>query len=158
MGEGRKGIQIGKKKLKLSLSADNVIEIYPKKLLEISEFSKAGGYRFKIQKSIVFLCCLHAKLLQSYLTLCNPMDCSPPGSSVHGFSRPEYGTGLPCLPLGDLPDPDIQPTSLTSPALQADSLPLVPTAFLYASKRIIDKLKKKKNIIYNAIKNINNKG
>jgi len=144
MGEGRKGIQIGKKKLKLSLSADNVIEIYPKKLLEISEFSKAGGYRFKIQKSIVFLCCLHAKLLQSYLTLCNPMDCSPPGSSVHGFSRPEYGTGLPCLPLGDLPDPDIQPTSLTSPALQADSLPLVPTAFLYASKRIIDKFKKKK--------------
>ena len=22
---------------------------------------------------------------QSYLTLCNPMDCSPPGSSVHGI-------------------------------------------------------------------------
>ena len=101
--------------------------------------------------------CVHTKSLQSYLTLCNPMDCSPPGSSVHGFSRPEYWTGLPCLPLGDLPDPDIQPTSLTSPALQADSLPLVPTAFLYASKRIIDKLKKN-NLIYNAIKNINNKG
>ena len=28
---------------------------------------------------------LHAKLLQSCLTLCNPMDCSPPGSSVHGI-------------------------------------------------------------------------
>ena len=27
--------------------------------------------------------CLHAKLLQSCLTLCDPMDCSPPGSSVH---------------------------------------------------------------------------
>ena len=26
-----------------------------------------------------------AKSLQSYLTLCNPMDCSPPGSSVHGI-------------------------------------------------------------------------
>ena len=26
---------------------------------------------------------MHAKSLQSYLTLCNPMDCSPPGSSVH---------------------------------------------------------------------------
>ena len=24
---------------------------------------------------------------QSYPTLCNPMDCSPPGSSVHGISR-----------------------------------------------------------------------
>ena len=26
---------------------------------------------------------VHAKLLQSCPTLCNPMDCSPPGSSVH---------------------------------------------------------------------------
>ena len=24
---------------------------------------------------------------QSYLTICNPMDCSPPGSSVHGMLR-----------------------------------------------------------------------
>ena len=28
--------------------------------------------------------CVHAKLLQSYLTLCNLMDCSLPGFSVHG--------------------------------------------------------------------------
>ena len=28
---------------------------------------------------------LHAKSLQSCLTLCNPMDCSQPGSSVHGI-------------------------------------------------------------------------
>ena len=27
----------------------------------------------------------HAKLLQLCLTLCNPMDHSPPGSSVHGI-------------------------------------------------------------------------
>ena len=27
--------------------------------------------------------CMHAKPLQSYLTLCNPTDCNPPGSSVH---------------------------------------------------------------------------
>ena len=26
-----------------------------------------------------------AKLLQSCLTPCDPMDCSPPGSSVHGI-------------------------------------------------------------------------
>ena len=26
-----------------------------------------------------------AKLLQSCLTVCDPMDCSPPGSSVHGI-------------------------------------------------------------------------
>ena len=29
--------------------------------------------------------CLHVKSLQSCLTLCNPVDCSPPGSSVHGI-------------------------------------------------------------------------
>ena len=27
----------------------------------------------------------HAKSLQSCLTLCDPMDCSPPGSSIHGI-------------------------------------------------------------------------
>ena len=27
----------------------------------------------------------HAKLLQSCQTVCNPMDCSPPGSPAHGF-------------------------------------------------------------------------
>ena len=31
------------------------------------------------------LLCVCAKSLQSCLTLCNPMDCSPPGSSVHGI-------------------------------------------------------------------------
>ena len=34
-----------------------------------------------------------------------------------GFSRQEYWSGLPCPPPGDLPDPGIEPTSLTSPAL-----------------------------------------
>ena len=29
--------------------------------------------------------CVRAQSLQSCLTLCNPMDCSPPGSSVHGI-------------------------------------------------------------------------
>ena len=28
-----------------------------------------------------------------------------------GFSRPEYWSGLPCLPPGDLPDPGMEPTS-----------------------------------------------
>ena len=33
------------------------------------------------------------------------------------FSRQGYWSGLPCLPPGDLPDPGIGPTSLTSLAL-----------------------------------------
>ena len=34
-----------------------------------------------------------------------------------GFSRQEYWSGLPLPPPGDLPDPQIKPTSLVSPAL-----------------------------------------
>ena len=42
----------------------------------------------------------------SCLTLCNPMDYSPPGSS-----RQEYRSGLPCPLPGDLPYPGIEPAS-----------------------------------------------
>ena len=31
-----------------------------------------------------------------------------------GFSKQEYWSGLPCPPPGNLPDPGIKPTSLTS--------------------------------------------
>ena len=34
-----------------------------------------------------------------------------------GFSEQEYCSGLPCLPLGDLPDPGIKLLSPASPAL-----------------------------------------
>ena len=34
-----------------------------------------------------------------------------------GFSRQKYWSGLPCPLPGDLPDPEIEPTPLTSPAL-----------------------------------------
>ena len=38
-----------------------------------------------------------------------------------GFSIQQHWSGLPCPPLGDLPDPGIEPVT---PALQADSIPL----------------------------------
>ena len=39
-----------------------------------------------------------------------------------GFSRQEYWSGLPCPPLGDLPNPGIEPASLTSPTLAGGCL------------------------------------
>ena len=39
-----------------------------------------------------YMCCTQP---QSWLTLCDPMDCSPPGSSVHGDS-PGKNTGVGC--------------------------------------------------------------
>ena len=56
---------------------------------------------------------------QSCLTLYNCMDCSPPGSSVHGILRARVLEQLPFPSLGDRPDPEIEPRST---ALQADSL------------------------------------
>ena len=49
--------------------------------------------------------------------LCDPMDCSPRGSSVNGISQARYWSGLPHPPPGDLPDSGMEPASLISPAL-----------------------------------------
>ena len=63
-------------------------------------------------------------VIQLWTTLCDPMNCSVPGSPVYGLfqaSTLENGnTGLPFPSPGDLPNPGIEPRS---PALQADSLP-----------------------------------
>ena len=49
-------------------------------------------------------------ITQSCLTLCNPMDCSPPGSIVHRDSPGKNtGVGLPCPPPGDLPNQGSNP-------------------------------------------------
>ena len=55
--------------------------------------------------------------------LCDHMDCSPPGSSVEGFSGQEYWNGLPFPSPGNLPNPGTEPGS---PASQADALPSEP--------------------------------
>ena len=61
------------------------------------------------------VCVLAAQL---FLTLCDPMDCSLPGSSVHGILQ-EYWSGLSCRSSEDFANPGIQPCSS---ALRADSL------------------------------------
>ena len=55
-------------------------------------------------------------VIQLSLTLCDPTDCSLPGSSIHGMLQ---ASGLPFRSPGALPDPGIEPGS---PALQAGSL------------------------------------
>ena len=51
-----------------------------------------------------------------HIPLCDPMDCSTPGSALMGFSRQEYWSGLPFPFPESLPDPGVEPTSLMSPA------------------------------------------
>ena len=65
---------------------------------------------------------MRAKLLQFCLTISDPMDCSLPGSSIHGILQERILRWLPCSAPGDLPHPGIKLTSLAVPALQADSL------------------------------------
>ena len=47
-------------------------------------FDVETGHDKPSLSSSTYLCCLVAKLCQ---TFCDPMDCSPSGSSVHGISQ-----------------------------------------------------------------------
>ena len=75
--------------------------------------------------------CMHAKLLQLCLTLCDPMDCSPPGSSClwncpgkilewisvpfsRGSSQPRVESGFPALQADFLPSEQLGKPMLNS--------------------------------------------
>ena len=64
--------------------------------------------------------CVCVLVAQSCQTVCDPMDCSLPPSSVHGILQARVLEWAACPPPGDLRDPGIEPRS---PALQADALP-----------------------------------
>ena len=53
----------------------------------------------------------------SVVSLCDPIDCSPLGSSVHGISRQGYWSGLPSPSPGDLLDSGLKFMSPVSSAL-----------------------------------------
>ena len=57
---------------------------------------------------------MHAQLC---LTLSDSTDCSPPGSSLHGISWARILEGAAFSSPGDLPDPGMEPTSPSPPAL-----------------------------------------
>ena len=58
--------------------------------------------------------CVRVRVIAQWgLTLCDPMDCNPPVSSLSmGFARQEYWSGLPSPSPGDLPDPGLNPDLL----------------------------------------------
>ena len=69
---------------------------------------------------ILYIVCLlshtyihtYIEVAQSSLTLRDPLDCSPPGPSVHGILQARTAEWVPFPPPGDLPDPGIAPTPL----------------------------------------------
>ena len=63
-------------------------------------------------------------ITQSCPTLCHPMDCSPPGSSVHGNLQARVVEWVAIPFSRDLPNAGTEPRS---PALRADSSLSEPT-------------------------------
>ena len=66
------------------------------------------------RESVCVCVCVPA---QSNPTPCNPMDCIPPGSSVHRIFQARILEQLPLPTPGDLPDPGVEAVSLASSAL-----------------------------------------
>ena len=72
-----------------------------------------------ISRGVGGLSCAHvrARSLQLYPTLCDRMDCSPPGSSVHGIFQARILEWVAMPPPGDFRNPGIKLASLMSLAL-----------------------------------------
>ena len=69
-------------------------------------------------------CELEMLVTQSCLTVCDPMDCSPPGSSVHGILQARILEWVAIsFSRGVFPTTELKPGS---PASEADSLPPEP--------------------------------
>ena len=77
---------------------------------------------FPLERSFIhspqfpLMVCMHAKLLQSCQTLCDPMDYSRPGSFVHGIHQARILEWVAMPSSRDLPDPGIESLSLAAPA------------------------------------------
>ena len=94
---------------------------HTEKIMEINTSGELCGV-WIISQQNYFICIkkvVKGLVVQSCLTLCDPVDCSLPGSSVH-WNSPGKNTGVGSQSLpGDLPNTGIK---LWSPTLQADSL------------------------------------
>ena len=82
-----------------------------------------GMYKVSFTKVRLTQCrvfCLHACLVPQLCptVFCDPMDCSPPGSSVHGILQVRIWSGLPFPPPVDLLNPGTETESPASLALE----------------------------------------
>ena len=67
---------------------------------------------------------MKVKVAQLCLTLCNPMDCNPPGSSIHGILQARTWKWTACFLLqGIFPTEGVNQCPLSLLHWQADSLP-----------------------------------
>ena len=60
---------------------------------------------------------IESEVAQLCPTFCDPMNCSPPGSSAHGILQARVLEWVAMPSSRGSSDPEIEPESLTSPAL-----------------------------------------
>ena len=95
-----------------------------KPLVPLRESIQLRSFQWDVSGSDPFSHC--AQLLSHVRLFATPWTGANQALLPMKFPRQEYWSGLSFLSPGDLPGPGIEPMSLVSPALQADSLPLVP--------------------------------
>ena len=91
--------------------------------METVDLSNEGGQILLLFPRQVLNCLLCVLVAQSCPTLCDPMDCSPPGSSVHGIYQTRI-LQLVAIPFYRVSSQPRDETS--SPVLQVESLPSEP--------------------------------
>ena len=108
-------------------------DIFPKIRGQITVFSVPSHIflTFLVEFQMFSILFLHSEemktlVVQSCPTLCSPMDCSPPGSSVHGISQARVWSALLCLLQGVFPTQGSNLHLLSLLHWQAGSLPLGP--------------------------------
>ena len=90
--------------------ADNFIPIMFRREKKIRENRREGSMlNCQQQSSLAGLCMRVCSVAQSCPALCDPMDCSLPGSSVHGTSQARRLEAISSSRA--LPDPGIEPVS-----------------------------------------------
>ena len=88
-----------------------------------SHLRRANSFSSQVPPPPATFCLPEVQVVQLCLTLCDPMDCSPLGSSVHEILRARILEWVAIPFSRDPPDPGTKPRS---PALRADSLPSEP--------------------------------
>ena len=104
-------------KLKMSSDSSKVLHFY-----FCTRLTPKLKFYYKI-----FSVAIPGMCIQSCPTICDPMDCSPPGCSVHRILQVRILEWVVISFSRDLSNPGIKPRS---PTLQADSLPSEPQASL----------------------------
>ena len=93
---------------------------------DVKQKEKRMKNRHRHVRKIMYIITFNACMLSHVWLFMTPWMVAHQAPLSMGFSRKEYWSRLPYPTPGDLPNPGIEPESLTSPAWQVDSLPLAP--------------------------------